>query len=140
MIKNYTPVALIVAILGVVLVIISKYATIDSNQITGICFGVGIALALLGFGHLAGKYVVRALMTAKIQEDSLREEHDERNIRVREKAGWNASRITIYILLFLTVTSAFMNLEFNVTILFILLILIESSLVTGSLIYYEKRM
>jgi len=112
----------------------------ESIQISGICIGVGAALTFLGVGHLAGNYLVKAVMPPRIHEASLREENYERNIRVREKDGWNASRITIYILLLLTVASACMNIGLFVTILLVSVIIIESSLVTGSLIYYEKRM
>lgn len=144
MIKDYTPVAVIAAILGFILVIISKISIFESIQINSICMGVGAALAVLGIAHPVGKYyakiVTKMVFSPELRESSLREENDERNIRVREKAGWNTTRITFNILLFLTVASAFMNLGPDVTILFASLIVIESSLVTGSLIYYEKRM
>jgi hypothetical protein len=139
MIKDYTLVAWVATILGAALVILSKSSITENSQISGFCIGAGAALAALGIGHLAGRYAIKAVVTPEIQEASLREEKDERNIRIRERAGWNASRITIYILCFLALASALMNLELYVTILIVSLIIIESSLVAGSLVYYEKR-
>ena len=140
MIKDYTPAAWGATILGIVLMFISKSSVFDSSQINGLCIGIGAALAVLGVGHLAGKYVTKAVATPEIEKISLREENDERNIRIRERAGWNASRIMIYLLCFIALASALMNLELYITILLASLIIIQSSLVAGSLIYYEKRM
>ncbi|WFN33861.1 hypothetical protein L1S32_08395 [Methanogenium sp. S4BF] len=127
-------------ILGIALMVFSQTGITDSNQINGICIGFGAALAVLGIGNLAGKYVARAVETPDIQKASLREENDERNIRVRERAGWNTARITNYVLCFLALASALMNLELYITLSFVFLIIMEFSLTAGSLVYYEKRM
>lgn len=139
MIKNYTPVAWGTIIIGVALMIISKSSILDNSQIDNICIGIGAALAVMGIAHLAGKYAIN-ILTPEIREASLREENDERSIRVREKAGWNASRIMLSIFCYLGIASALMNLELYITMLFVTLILLECSLVAGSLVYYEKRM
>lgn len=125
---------------GIALLVFSRTGITDSNPINGACMGVGAALAVLGIGNLAGKYGARAVETPEIQKASLREEHDERNIRVRERAGWNTARITNYVLCFLALASALMNLELYITLSFVFLIIMEFSLTAGSLVYYEKRM
>lgn len=125
---------------GIALLVFSRTGITDSNQINGACMGVGAALTVLGIGNLAGKYGARAVETPEIQKASLREENDERNIRVRERAGWNAARITNYVLCFLALASALMNLELYITLSFVFLIIMEFSLTAGSLVYYEKRM
>lgn len=138
--SKYTPFVWIAAILGIALMIISRIGITDSTQINNIFIGVGAALAILGVGNLAGKYVTRAVETPDIQNASLREENDERNIRVREKAGSNTAYITYFVLCFLVLASAIMNLELYITLLFVFLIIVQFSLMAGSLAYYEKRM
>lgn len=138
--KKYTLLAWGVTILGIALVIISRTGITESDQLNGICIGIGAALSVLGIGNLAGKYVTNGVETPEILKASLREENDERNIRVRERAGWNASRITTYLLCFLALASALINLELYITISLVLLIILEFSLTAGSLIYYEKTM
>ena len=132
--------AWVATILGAALMFLSKSSITESSQINGFCIGAGAALAVLGVGHLAGKYVTKAVVTPEIEKITLREENDERNICIRERAGWNASRIMVYLLCFLALASALMNLELYITILLASLVIIQSSLVAGSLVYYEKRM
>ena len=138
--RKYTLLTWGATILGIALMIISKTGIISSNQINGIFIGVGAALAVLGAGNLVGKYFAKAVETPEIKKISLREENDERNIRIREKAGWNTCRIMTYILCFFGLSSALMNLELYITISIVLLILMQGIITAGSLVYYEKRM
>ncbi|MBP2134240.1 drug/metabolite transporter (DMT)-like permease [Methanomicrobium sp. W14] len=125
---------------GVALMVLSKAGIAESSQSGGVLIGVGAALAVLGIGNLVGKYVTKAVETPETIKVSQREENDERNVRIREKAGWNASHITLYVLSFLAVASALMDLDLYITISLALLILMDFLLIVGSIVYYEKRM
>jgi hypothetical protein len=127
------------AALGMLLVISRTISTGDG--ITGdLYFGIGATLMVLGIGNLIAFYVEKAVETPEIRKMSLREEKDERNIRVREKAGWNAGRIMLYILCFVALASAFTGAELYITGLFAALVMTESLLTVGFLAYYDKRM
>lgn len=128
------------AFLGIVLLAISRTVLSDGGLAGGLCIGVGAALAVLGIGNLVGFYVGKAVETPDIRKISLREENDERNIRIRERAGWSTSRVMVYILCFLALASAFMGAELYLTCLFAVLIVTEGLLTAGYLAYYDKRM
>ena len=67
------------------------------------------------------------------------EENDERNIRIRERAGFRTSQIILGALCICALTSAFANFELYVTLIFVGLILLHGILLVGFSIYYEKR-
>ncbi len=128
------------ASLGTVLLIISRTLPTGDGITGGLCLGIGAALAVLGIGNLVGYSVGRSVETPEIRKVSLREENDERNIRVREKAGWNAGRVMLYILCFVALASAFTGAELYITGLFAALVMTEGLLTAGFLAYYDKRM
>jgi len=128
------------AALGIAFLIISRTVLSGGGIAGSLCVGIGAALTVLGIGNLVGFYAGKAVETPEIRKISLREENDERNIRVRERAGWSASRVMVYILCFITLASAFMGAEFYLTCLFAVLVVTEGLLTAGYLAYYNKRM
>ena len=102
-------------------------------------FGFGIALMILGFSNLASQFVVSKTEKEETMRVKRVEENDERNIRIRERAGFRTSQIILGALCICALTSAFANFELYVTLIFVGLILLHGILLVGFSIYYEKR-
>lgn len=102
-------------------------------------FGFGIALMILGFSNLLSQLIVSKTETEETVKVKRVEENDERNIRIRERAGFRTSQIILGALCICALTSAFANFELYVTLLFVGLILLHGILLVGFSIYYEKR-
>ena len=102
-------------------------------------FGFGIALMILGFSNLVSQLIVSKTETEETVKVKRVEENDERNIRIRERAGFRTSQIILGALCICALTSAFANFELYVTLLFVGLILLHGILLVGFSIYYEKR-
>jgi len=102
-------------------------------------FGFGIALMILGFSNLASQFVVSKTEKEETMRVKRVEENDERNIRIRERAGFRTSQVILGALCICALTSAFANFELYVTLIFAGLILLQGILSVGFLIYYEKR-
>ena len=102
-------------------------------------FGFGIALIILGFSNLLSQFVVSKTETEETMKVKRVEENDERNIRIRERAGFRTSQIILGALCICALTSAFANFELYVTLIFVGLILLHGILLVGFSIYYEKR-
>ena len=102
-------------------------------------FGFGIALMILGFSNLLSQLIVSKTETEETMKVKRVEENDERNIRIRERAGFRTSQIILGALCICALTSAFANFELYVTLIFVGLILLHGILLVGFSIYYEKR-
>ena len=102
-------------------------------------FGFGFALIILGFSNLLSQFVVSKTETEETVKVKRVEENDERNIRIRERAGFRTSQIILGALCICALTSAFANFELYVTLIFVGLILLHGILLVGFSIYYEKR-
>ena len=102
-------------------------------------FGFGIALMILGFSNLLSQLIVSKTETEETVKVKRVEENDERNIRIRERAGFRTSQIILGALCICALTSAFANFELYVTLIFVGLILLHGILLVGFQMYYEKR-
>ena len=102
-------------------------------------FGFGFALIILGFSNLPSQLIVSKTETEETVKVKRVEENDERNIRIRERAGFRTSQIILGALCICALTSAFANFELYVTLIFVGLILLHGILLVGLSIYYEKR-
>ena len=102
-------------------------------------FGFGFALIILGFSNLLSQFVVSKTETEETMKVKRVEENDERNIRIRERAGFRTSQVILGVLCVCALTSAFANFELYVTLIFAGLILLHGILLVGFSIYYEKR-
>ena len=103
-------------------------------------FGFGIALMILGFSNLLSQLIVSKTETEETVKVKRVEENDERNIRIRERAGFRTSQVILGVLCVCALTSAFANFELYVTLIFVGLILLHGILLVGLSIYYEKRL
>ena len=125
---------------GIVLILLAVFVFTGSTPLKGACYGIGAALLVLSAGNLVGASVKKAVETPETLKIQEIEEHDERNIRIRERAGWNTVRIFTPVLCACTLVSALAGAEVYVTFAACGLVLLVAGLSIGSQIYYDKRL
>ncbi|MEA5086829.1 MAG: hypothetical protein VB007_06365 [Methanocorpusculum sp.] len=96
---------------GIVLILLAVFVFTGSTPLNGACYGIGAALLVLSAGNLVGASVKKAVETPETLKIQEIEEHDERNIRIRERAGWNTVRIFTPVLCACTLVSALAGAE-----------------------------
>lgn len=113
---------------------------LPNKPVSGMCIGLGAAFFCLGIGNFISKVIVSKIETEDITRRKNIEVNDERNIRIREKAGAKTNQLMIYALSVLVLTLGFMNAG-------IIIILMVSAVLILQLIfsvyfsnYYAKRM
>ncbi|RBQ24694.1 MAG: hypothetical protein ALMCE001_11680 [Methanocorpusculum sp. MCE] len=125
---------------GIILILLAVCVFTGSTSLNGACYGVGAALIALSVGNLIGKSVVKSVETPDVRKMKEIEMNDERNIRIRERAGWNTVRIFTPVLCFLTLAAALIGVELYVTLAACGLVVFLAALSIGSQIYYDKRL
>lgn len=125
---------------GIVLILLAVFVFTGSTTLNGACYGIGAALIALSGGNLIGKSVIKSVETPEIRKMKEIEVNDERNIRLRERAGWNTVRIFTPVLCFLTLASALIGVELYVTLTACGLVVFLAALSIGSQVYYDKRL
>ena len=136
--KKFTRICLAGFFAGVVCLLLSGILPLAEFP-AQLLFGFGIALMILGFSNQVSQFVVSKTETEETMKVKRIEENDERNIRIRERAGFRTSQIILGALCICALTSAFANFELYVTLIFAGLILLHGILLVGFSIYYEKR-
>ena len=133
---------LVLSIAGVVLLFIGGLVLTAEkyNMISSLCIGFGSAMTAIGIGNL-----IRSFMVSKMEDENTKrfmaiEMNDERNIRIKEKAGYMVSRIMNYMICVLVLALGFMNVDRMIIIMVALLLLTEVILVIIFFNYYSKRM
>jgi uncharacterized membrane protein len=125
--------------IGLLLLAALVFTAEEQKRLSGWCFGLGAAAAALGWGRLAESFLVSAAQTEESRRAEEIERRDERNIRVRERAGYMACRVMGLLLLVLTVI---LGLASDVTAVVVTasLILGQLLLVIGFQAYYYRHM
>jgi len=136
--KKFTRICLAGFLAGAVCLLLSGILPLAEFP-AQLLFGFGIALMILGFSNLLSQLIVSKTETEETMKVKRVEENDERNIRIRERAGFRTSQIILGALCICALTSAFANFELYVTLIFVGLILLHGILLVGFSIYYEKR-
>lgn len=136
--KKFTRICLAGFFAGAVCLILSGILPLAEFP-AQLLFGFGIALMILGFSNLLSQLIVSKTETEETVKVKRVEENDERNIRIRERAGFRTSQVILGVLCVCALTSAFANFELYVTLIFAGLILLHGILLVGFSIYYEKR-
>ena len=97
--KNKKVLTAAAAILGLACALIGLFVITDPVQkgLSGLCAGIGSAAFALGLGSLLRLIMVPTERQKQAQQKEI-EVHDERNMRIREKAGAMANRIVFYVL------------------------------------------
>lgn len=90
----------VAAILGLACLLIGLFVIIDPalKSISGLLTGIGAAAFPLGLGNLI--WLIAAPQAKRLEQQRKKdiEVNDERNIRIREKAGAAANRVVSYML------------------------------------------
>ena len=136
--KKFTRICLAGFFAGVVCLLLSGILPLAEFP-AQLLFGFGIALMILGFSNLLSQLIVSKTETEETVKVKRVEENDERNIRIRERAGFRTSQIILGALCICALTSAFANFELYVTLIFAGLILLHGILSVGFQMYYGKR-
>ena len=136
--KKFTRICLAGFFAGVVCLLLSGILPLAEFP-AQLLFGFGIALMILGFSNLLSQLIVSKTETEETVKVKRVEENDERNIRIRERAGFRTSQIILGALCICALTSAFANFELYVTLIFVGLILLQGILSVGFQMYYGKR-
>ena len=109
-------------------------------MISSLCIGFGSAMSAIGIGNLIRSFMVSKLEDEKMKRSKAIEMNDERNIRIKEKAGYMVSKIMNYMICVLILSLGFMNVDRIIIIMVALLLLAEVILVIIFFNYYSKRM
>ncbi|WP_138205721.1 DUF2178 domain-containing protein [Haloimpatiens lingqiaonensis] len=140
--KNKRIIFSITGIVGIILILMGVFVFNNSDQdmISGLCFGIGGACAVLGVGSLIQSLMVSPLEDEEIKRKKDIEIKDERNTSIREKSGYMVSRIMNYFLFAYTLFLIFMKAELIFIILAVALILLQLILIIYYSNYYSKKM
>ena len=136
--KKFTRICLAGFFAGAVCLILSGILPLAEFP-AQLLFGFGIALMILCFSNLLSQLIVSKTETEETVKVKRVEENDERNIRIRERAGFRTSQVILGVLCVCALTSAFANFELYVTLIFVGLILLQGILSVGFQMYYGKR-
>lgn len=127
---------------GIALILAGEYIFISDSMkaLSGLCIGIGAALAALGIGWLIQSLVVSATENEAISKAKLIEVQDERNTRIREKTGYMTSKIMNYVLVFFIFVLMFIGANQIIILLAVSLLIVEFALVLIFSNFYSKKM
>lgn len=131
----------LVLILGLGSIYVAIFVVKDTHKsIAGIMLGIGAAASALSLGGLIQNiFVPKSVLQQQKQQKEI-EVNDERNIRIREKAGLVISRIMFYMIIVVLWVFVFMDVAMWIILLMtgILVVYIVMLIVLTN--YYSKRM
>ncbi len=96
--KSKIRICTLAAVAGAALLLVGLFV-LTTEQVkawSGLCIGVGAAALSLGIGNLLDALLVSKAENERIAHRKSIEVNDERNIRIREKAGATVNRITVF--------------------------------------------
>ena len=132
----------ITALAGVIAVLTGFYVLTGESlkMISGLCIGAGSAAVGLGLGGLIRTFLISASEDEEILRAKEIEMKDERNTRIREKAGYMTARIMNYALLAFVLILGFIGADKVILLSACALIVLEAVLVIVFSNYYAKKM
>jgi hypothetical protein len=110
------------------------------KQISGLCFGVGSALAALGLGGLADGWLISRAEGKELMRRKSIEMNDERNIRLRDKVGARLNQVMIYALSAVVLAMGLIRVSLIAILMVASIFLLELVLAVVFTDYYSKRM
>jgi large-conductance mechanosensitive channel len=130
------------SLVGIILLMIGAFVlkTKDLKTLSGLCFGIGAAMATLGIGWFIQALIVPAIESEKIKKQKKIEVNDERNTRIRQKTGYMVAKIMNYLFLAFILMLSFMNVDKLIINMAVFLIVIKFILVVYFSNYYTKKM
>jgi len=133
---------LLVSLIGIALLLagLFLFTTDETKLYSGLCTGIGSAVAVLGIGSFILSIVTPSLEAAEIKKQKEIEVKDERNTAIREKAGYMVARCMNYVITAFIFTLAFMGADKVIILMAASLIVIELVMTIVFSNYYSKRM
>ena len=133
---------LLAAIVGAVAVYVGGFVLTEpqNKTVSGWCIGVGAAAFALGIGKFLDILILSKAQTEEIVRKKNIAVNDERNIRIREKVGWQISRVVNYVLCALVLVMGLMRMPVAAILMMVGVILLEFILAVVLSNYYAKRM
>lgn len=133
---------LLPAIVGAVAVYFGGFVLTGPQYktVSGWCIGVGAAAFALGIGKFLDALILSKTQTEEIIRRKNIEVNDERNIRIREKIGFQISRVVNYALCALVLIMGLMRMPVAAILMVVAVILLEFILAIVLSNYYAKRM
>jgi len=112
----------------------------EVKMVSGLCIGIGAVMLALGIGELIRSFMLSALEDEKFKKIKAVEVNDERNIRIKEKAGHMTAKFMNYALSLFIIALGFMGADKLIIILAAALIVIELILFIFFSNYYSRKM
>lgn len=133
---------IVMSIAGVILLLSGGFIFTSEKlkMVSGLCFGFGSAVLVLGIGKLLDSFIVSSMESERIRHQKSIEVNDERNIRIREKTGYMTSKVMNYLIVVLVLALGFMNADKIILIMVASLLVAELALVTIFSNHYSKIM
>lgn len=107
------------------------------KMVSGLCIGFGAAILALSIGSL-----LQSILISATEDEEMKriEVNDERNVRIREKAGYMVSKVMNYMILAVILALGFMRADIFTILIVTSLLLVEGVLVVSFSIYYSKKL
>ena len=130
-----------VLLLGLASIYVAAFVIKDEHKsIGGILLGIGSAASALSLGGLIQNiFVPKAVLKQQKQQKEI-EVNDERNIRIREKAGLVISRIMFYMIIVVLWVFVFMDVDMWIILLMTGMLVVYFVMLIVLTNYYSKRM
>ncbi|MBT2284205.1 hypothetical protein J7E78_11720 [Paenibacillus polymyxa] len=114
------------------------------NGVSGLLIGAGSVLLVLGLGYTLQALWLNKSSHQEMYAERLRQKkidvHDERSIRLKEKAGWKTNIIIFYILMAVTVVFSLIGVEPIVVTVLASVFILQIGLGIFLVKYYAKSM
>ena len=107
---------------------------------SGLCIGIGAALFALGLGGLMQQMMISAAETEEWKRVKTIEINDERNIRIKERAGYMVAKSINYLLCLLILIAGFLRTDLHTILFLVSLLIAEFILAVFFSSYYSKKM
>jgi hypothetical protein len=140
--KNKKGLYLLQTILGITFIIIGGFIlnSEETKMLSGLFIGIGSAGTALGLGWFIQSLVIPESKMKKLQRQKAIEQIDERNIRIRERTGYMAGKITDYVFMGFILVLGFMGVDKVIIAIAALVLVIKVVLVIFLSNYYAKNM
>lgn len=131
----------LVLVLGLASIYVAIFVIKDTHKsIAGAMLGIGAAASALSLGGLAQNiFIPKSVLQQQKQQKEI-EVNDERNIRIREKAGLVISRIMFYMIIAVLWVFVFMDVDMWIILLMTGMLVMYIVMLIVLTNYYSKRM
>lgn len=133
---------LLMAIIGTVSLYAGGFVLTGEKvkMISGLCIGLGAAVFCLGIGNFVGALIISKTENEEILRIKNIEVNDERNTRIREKAGAKTNQIVVYALSLVVLAMGFMQIDLIAIVMVASILMLQLVLAIVLSNSYSKKM